>query len=78
MSTITQNSNIGSLTGNTGSKVPASLRVLICATLAIAITSLTAQVIAGATSASQSTQGYSAVSAQVSATLPGITLASAR
>jgi hypothetical protein len=78
MSTITQNSNIGSLTRNTGSKVNASLRTLICASLAMAITSLTAQVIANATSASQSTQGYSAVSAQATATLPAITVAAAR
>jgi hypothetical protein len=78
MSTITQNGHIGSLIRNTDSKVNASLRVLICASLAMAITSLTAQVIASATSASQSTPGYSAVSVLAAATAPAITVASAR
>ncbi|MGH8141496.1 MAG: hypothetical protein ACREU2_03105 [Steroidobacteraceae bacterium] len=94
MSTITNNCNIGGLTGTTstksGAKTGTGLRALICASLAVAITSLTAQVIStgtsaasiaeaiGAASVSQLAQTYSAVSLHAAATLPAITVVAAR
>jgi len=72
MSTITHNGNIGgSLTRN------ASLRVAICAGLAVALTTLTMQVIGGAAGISQSAQ-QSVTVIEAAAPLPTVTVVAAR
>ena len=78
MSTIAHNGNIGgNLTRN------ASLRVAICAGLALALTTLTMQVIGGATGISQSAQVQSArvqsvTAIEAAAPLPTVTVVAAR
>ncbi|HEX4025964.1 MAG TPA: hypothetical protein VHX52_14875 [Steroidobacteraceae bacterium] len=72
MSTITYNVNNGSQVRNHG------LRALICASLAVAITALTMQVIGSAVDVSQPAQMQPATSIQAAAPLPTVTVVASR